>query len=82
VDRAVRKHLSSRQWVAAIVTGDAGEVRRRLLSGEPTPIVYDTQGTPPEVLQEDARIESYTLPVSERATTVVPVDAMFAGRLR
>ena len=78
VDRAVRKHLSARQWAAALVTPRAGEVRDRLLAGGPTPIVYDTAGTPPEILREDAMIERLPLAVSAEATTVRPIESMFA----
>jgi zinc protease len=78
VDRAVRKHLQLRHWAAALVTPRAGEVRDLLLQGVPTPVVYDTAGTSPEILQEDEVIEKVPLPVSGGATTVRPVESMFA----
>ena len=62
-----------------MVTADAAGVRRQLLSGAPTPIDYDTQGTRAEVLAEDTGIESYPLRVSAAATRIMRVDAMFAG---
>ena len=78
VDRAVKKHLTPRDWAAAIVTATAEDTRKVLLSGAPTPIVYDTKGTPPEVLAEDKVIEKFPLPVSEKQITIVPVEQMFA----
>jgi zinc protease len=80
VDRAVRKHLTPKAWAAAIVTAKAEEVKKKLLSGEPTPIVYDTKGTAPEILEEDKTIEKFPLPVSEKAITIVPVEKMFETR--
>jgi zinc protease len=78
VDRVVKKYLTPKDWAAAIVTGRADEVKKALLSGAPTPIVYDTKGTPPEVLEEDKVIETFALPVSDKQITVVPVDQLFA----
>jgi zinc protease len=78
VDRAIRKHLTPGNWAAALVASHAEELKKTLLSGAPTPIVYDTQGTAKAVLDEDKIIEKFPLPVSEKATTVVPVEQMFA----
>jgi zinc protease len=77
VDRAVKKHLTPRDWAAAIVTIKAGDLRKTLLSGAPTPIVYDTKGTAPAVLDEDKVIEKFPLPISEKSITVVPVEHIF-----
>jgi zinc protease len=77
VDRAVRKHLSTKNLAIAIVSGEAEALKTTLLSGKPTPIVYDTKDTPPEVLKEDQVIERFPLGLSAARTTVVPVDAMF-----
>jgi len=79
VDRAVREHLSTSHWAAALVTSQAAALRRLLLQGAPAPITYDTGSMPPEVLEEDRRIESFPLPVSEAATTVLPVASLFAS---
>jgi zinc protease len=77
VDRAVRKHLSTKNLAIAIVSDDADALRDTLLSGRPTPIVYDTKDTPPEILKEDEAIEKVPLNLSPARTTVAPVDAMF-----
>ena len=42
---------------------------------EPTPLVYDTQGTPADVLAEDKAIAAF--PLTNVRTTIVPVSAMF-----
>jgi zinc protease len=77
VDRAVRKHLSTRNLAITIVSDKAEALKETLLSGKPTPIVYDTKDTPPEVVKEDQVIEKYPLPLSPARTTVVPVASMF-----
>jgi zinc protease len=77
VDRAVRKHLQMNDFAVAIVAADAAKVREQLLAGAPTPITYDTQGTPPAVLEEDKLIEKEALPVKAEAVRIVPVDQMF-----
>jgi zinc protease len=77
VDKVVKKYLNPKDWAAAIVTSRADDCKSALLSGAPSPIVYDTKGTPPEVLEEDKLIEKYPLPVSDKQITVVPVGQMF-----
>ena len=77
VDRAVRKHLSVSNLAIAIVAEDGAALQAKLLSGQPTPITYDTEGTPLEVLAQDRLIERYRLPVAKTAVRVVPVDDLF-----
>jgi zinc protease len=77
VDRAIRKHLSVKKLAIAIVSDKAEELRQALTSGKPTPIVYDTPETPPEVLKEDKVIERFPLPIAPSRVTLVPVDRMF-----
>ncbi len=50
-------------------------MRDALLAGKPTPLVYDTQGTPADVLAEDAVIAAY--PLKDVRVRIVAVDAMF-----
>lgn len=77
VDRSIKRHLLPQRWAAAIVTADAEGVRKQLLSGEPTPIVYDTKGTPPDVMAEDAIIEKFRVPVTAERVRIVPVEQLF-----
>ncbi|HEY0706087.1 MAG TPA: insulinase family protein, partial [Polyangia bacterium] len=77
VDRAIKRHLTPQRWAAAIVTADAEGVRKRLLSGEATPIVYDTKGTAPAILEEDKVIERFRLPIKEADLRTVPVEQLF-----
>jgi zinc protease len=62
---------------AVLVTDRAAELRDTLLSGKPTPITYDTKGTPDAVLAEDKLIEKEPLPIRPEAVRVVPVETLF-----
>ncbi|MEO5767881.1 MAG: pitrilysin family protein [Polyangia bacterium] len=77
VDRVIRKYLQMDNFAIAIVTDKAADLRARLLDGKPTPITYDTAGTPPAIQEEDKLIEKEPLPVSAEAVRVVPVEQMF-----
>jgi zinc protease len=77
VDRAVRKHLTLTGLAIAIVADHGQALADKLTSDEPTPIVYDTAGTPPDVVAEDKIIEKFPVPVAKDAAHVVPVEQMF-----
>jgi zinc protease len=77
VDRAVRKHLTLNGLSIAIVADKAQALADKLTSGAPTPITYDTAGTPPDILAEDKIIEKFPIPLSKDAVRVVPVEQMF-----
>ncbi len=59
----------------AIVAQDAAELREILTSGKPTPITYDTQGTPEDILAEDKQIAAF--PLKDVSVKIVPVEQMF-----
>jgi zinc protease len=75
VNAAVRKHLKSDGMKVAIVAPEAARLREALTSGKPTPLIYDTQGTPEDVLAEDRQIAAF--PLRDVSVRVVPVDQMF-----
>ncbi|MBX6314065.1 MAG: insulinase family protein [Isosphaeraceae bacterium] len=75
VNAAIRKHLTPQGMVIAIVTRDAEGLQKTLESGQPTPIVYDTQGTPENILAEDKQIEAF--PLQDVKVKIVPVGEMF-----
>lgn len=77
VDRAVKKHLQMDHFSVAIVSDKAAELKAQLVSGRPTPITYDTAGTPAAILEEDKLIEKETLPVSAERVRIVPAAQMF-----
>ncbi|MFI5456975.1 MAG: M16 family metallopeptidase [Isosphaerales bacterium] len=75
VNAAVRKHLKTEGMKVAIVARDAARLRELLTSGKPSPIAYDTQGTPEDVLTEDKQIAVF--PLKDVSVRIVPVDQMF-----
>jgi zinc protease len=75
VNAAVRRHLKSPGFRVAIVTRDAKALRDTLVAGEPTPITYDTQGTPDSILEEDKTIAAF--PLKDVEVRIVPASEMF-----
>jgi zinc protease len=76
VNAAVRKHLKTGGMAVAIIAPDAAGLRALLTSGRPTPMTYDTRGTPEDVLAEDKAIAAF--PLKDVSVRVVPVKQMFA----
>jgi zinc protease len=77
VDRAVKKHLQMEHFSVAIVSDKAADLKAQLVSGQPTPITYDTAGTPAAILEEDKLIEKEALPVTAESVRIVPAAQMF-----
>jgi zinc protease len=75
VNAAVRKHLKTSGFRVAMVAGDAKALAEQLQSGKPTPLTYDTEGTPEEILAEDKQIEAY--PLKALRVKIVPASEMF-----
>jgi zinc protease len=77
VDQAVRKHLSTKNLVVAVVGDKLQVLAEALAAGKPTPIVYDTKDTPADVVKEDKIIETYPLPVSSSHLKIVSANSLF-----
>jgi zinc protease len=75
VNAAVRKHLKVSGMDVAIVTQDAQGLAALLKSGQPTPIAYDTAGTPERVLAEDKVIERF--PLGDVTVRILPASDLF-----
>jgi zinc protease len=75
VNKVVRDYLDAPGFRVVIVTRDAAALRDAILSGKPTPIVYDTQGTPENVLAEDKQIAEF--PLKDVKVKIVPVEEVF-----
>jgi zinc protease len=76
VNAAVRRYLKTGGMRIAIVARDARALRGLLTSGKPTPVSYDTEGTPEDVLAEDREIAAF--PLRDVSVRIVPVEQMFA----
>lgn len=77
VDAAVRKYLPREALDIAVVTANAAKFKEEILSHQPTPMHYDTAGTPANVLEEDKTIEKLPLPLEAGDIRVVPASEMF-----
>jgi zinc protease len=74
VNAALRRHLDHGDgYHLVIVTSDAEGLKRRLLSGEATPITY-AGDRPAELLAEDREIAAYPIPVREQDITIIPIS--------
>ena len=79
VDKAVKKHLTLDGLTIAIVagTGTGQALADKLTGNVPTPITYDTAGTPEEVLKEDKTIEAFPIAIPKDAVKIVPTEQLF-----
>ena len=75
VNAAVRRHLTSTNFRVAIVTRDAEGLARTLKTNAPSPITYDTQGTPEAILIEDKAIAAF--PLRDVSVKIVPIAEVF-----
>lgn len=74
VNAAVRRHLAhGGGYHVVIITSDAEGLKRRLVSGAPTPITYAGERSP-ELLAEDREIASYPISVRAEDVTIIPIS--------
>jgi zinc protease len=76
VNRAIRRHLKSESLQVVMVTKDAAGLRDAILSGQPSPITYNSR-KPKEILEEDTIISVYPLKLKAGKVTIRPVDQVF-----
>ncbi len=75
VNQAVRGHLKKDGILVAMVARDAAGLRDLLTSGKPTPLNYDTRGTPADIIAEDRHIAAF--PLKDVTVKIIPVEQMF-----
>jgi len=81
LDAAKLKAVLARRFTGtdltiAIVSNDAANLKKTLVSGRPTPPVYDAP-KPKEILDEDKIIEKLTLGLKDDDVKIVPVAELF-----
>ena len=76
-DAAVRKHLQSKNLMVAVITQDGAASLETLRSGKPTPVHYESPGTPPEILAEDKLIQKFPVAVNSPRSRVITPDDLF-----
>jgi zinc protease len=77
VNRAVRKHLSSKNLSVVMITKDAEGLKAQLVADGFSPITYDAP-KPEEIYAEDKVIGALKLGVKPEAARITPVDEVFA----
>jgi zinc protease len=76
VNAAIRRHLQGDDLYLVFITRDAEGLKRKLLSGEPTPITYAGE-QPAHILAEDREIASYRIPVTEADVRILRIEEVF-----
>jgi len=77
VNAAIRRHVSAKDLTVVIVTKDAEDLKKRLISDEFSPIKYDGE-KPKELLDEDKVIGALKLNIPADKVKITPVDEVFA----
>jgi zinc protease len=77
VNAAIRKFIDPENLYVAIVADKADELAATLLSGQPTPITYQTPTTDPALLSEDKDIASWPLKVRKDKVRIVKAETIF-----
>jgi zinc protease len=73
VNAAIRKYLRADNFHLVVITADAAAFRRKLLSGEATPITYAGERDA-DVLAQDKELARWPIPVKSEDVTVLPID--------
>jgi zinc protease len=76
VNAAIKRHLRGGNLQVVMITQDAEGMKKKLLSGGPTPISYAGE-QPKEVLDEDKVIASYPVPVKAENVRVMGINEVF-----
>lgn len=77
VNSVVKKHLNrGDNFHIAIVTKDAEQLCEKLVSGNPSPMNYDSPKSD-EIQAEDKIVEVYPLPIVKENVQIVPLENIF-----
>ncbi len=76
VNATIRKHVSTKNMVIAVVTEDAESFKKALLENTPSPITYESP-KPEAILAEDKIIMSYPVSIKAENITIIPAEKIF-----
>jgi zinc protease len=76
VNAAIKKYLSTKNMVIAVVTEDAEGFKKALIEDAPSPIKYDSP-KPKEILEEDKLIMNFPLKIPAENIMIIPADKIF-----
>jgi zinc protease len=77
VNAAIKKHLQQNNLCVAVVTKGAEAFLHDVMNNTPSPMTYDAEGIPQDVLDQDKTIATWPLKVNGAASKVVSVSDMF-----
>ena len=76
VNAAIKRNISTKNMVIAVVTEDAEGFKKALVENSPSPIQYDSSKTE-DILEEDKLIMNYPLPIQAENITIISADKIF-----
>ncbi|MEJ2077695.1 MAG: insulinase family protein, partial [Acidobacteriota bacterium] len=76
VNKAISKYLEYSDMWLVFITQDAQSLKKKLVSGEDTPISYPTQ-KPASILDEDKIIQAFPLPVKAGDVQIMKIGEVF-----
>jgi zinc protease len=76
VNRAIKRYLRADRIQMVAVAPDAEGLKRKLTSGEPSPITYNSP-KPKEILAEDKVVERWNLGLRPEDVRIVPLEEVF-----
>jgi zinc protease len=76
VNRVVKKYVQTRDLSIVMITKDAQDLKKRLVSDQPSAVKYDAPK--PALAAEDKLIGSLKLGIPESAVRITPVEEVFA----
>ncbi len=77
VNAAIRRHLRADRACIGVVTKGADAFLADLINNQPSPMTYDADTMPADVLAEDAAVAVYKLNVNREKSKIVDVEEMF-----
>jgi zinc protease len=77
VNAAIKRHLRADRARIGVVTKGADAFLSELITNQASPMKYDAEGIPEDVLSEDAAIAVYQLNINREASKIVDVEEMF-----
>jgi zinc protease len=77
VNAAIKRHLRADRACVGIVTKGADAFLRDLITNQASPMTYDAEDIPKDVLAEDAAVAVYQLNINREKSKIVDVEEMF-----
>jgi zinc protease len=76
VNGVIHRYLRPDKLIIVAVAKDGDELKKRLISDEPSPMTYNSP-KPAEITEEDKLVQKFPLHLGPDQVTVVPVGQVF-----